>query len=172
MLSGWAKFSYTYLLLSHDMTYVRCLIHCAIVPGTLAKTGVYPDKRETCYTGVHCCQLTCNTMNMFTETCAWFSASLYNGCFSSNLADMMFGRSTLSSDPADIHTRPVATGGGRGGGAQPPWKNVSPPRLPVPFAVTIGIEVYPPPPPGILSAPPPANDTWLRRWLTLILILY
>ena len=57
-------------------------------------------------------------------------------------------------------------GGGRGGGgAQPPWKNLSPPRRPVPFAVTIGIEVYPPPP-GILSAPPPANDTWLRRCST------
>ena len=48
-----------------------------------------------------------------------------------------------------------------GGGSAPPWTNLSPPRLPVPFAVTIGIEVYPPPP-GILSAPP-ANDTWLRR---------
>ena len=34
----------------------------------------------------------------------------------------------------------------------------------VPFAVIIGIEVYPPPP-GILSAPPSANDTWLRRCL-------
>ena len=39
--------------------------------------------------------------------------------------------------------RPVATGGARG--AQPPWNNLSPPpRLPAPFAVTIGIEVYPP----------------------------
>ena len=52
--------------------------------------------------------------------------------------------------------------GGRGGGAQPPWKNVSPPPLgcAVPFAVTIGIEVYPPP---WNSVSPPANDTWLRR---------
>ena len=48
-----------------------------------------------------------------------------------------------------------------GGGLSPPGKIWAPPRLPVPFAVTIGIEVYPPPP-GILSAPP-ANDTWLRR---------
>ena len=47
--------------------------------------------------------------------------------------------------------RPVATGGGK---FEPPL------GCAVPFAVTIGIEVYPPP--GILSAPP-ANDTWLRR---------
>ena len=47
--------------------------------------------------------------------------------------------------------RPVATGGEGGGGSAPPWKDLSPPRRPVPFAVTIGIEVYPPP--GILSAP-------------------
>ena len=52
-------------------------------------------------------------------------------------------------------------GGGGEGGLSPPWKNLSPPMLPVPFAVTIGIEVYPPP--GILSDPP-VNDTWLRRW--------
>ena len=59
--------------------------------------------------------------------------------------------------------------GGRGG-AQPPWKNLSPPLgCSVPFAVTIGIEVYPPPPPGILSAPP-ANDTWLRRWFYRLLV--
>ena len=45
--------------------------------------------------------------------------------------------------------RPVATGGG-GGSAQ----IRAPPRRPAPFAVTIGIEVYPPPP-GILSAPLP-----------------
>ena len=44
--------------------------------------------------------------------------------------------------------RPVATGGGEGGSA-PPLEKFEPPRLPVPFAVTIGIEV----PPGILSAP-------------------
>ena len=47
------------------------------------------------------------------------------------------------------------------GGSAPLDKFEPPPRLPVPFAVTIGIEVYPPTP-GILSAPP-ANDTWLRR---------
>ena len=49
------------------------------------------------------------------------------------------------------HTcRPVATGGGRGG-LSPPGKNWAPLGCAVPFAVTIGIEVYPPP--GILSAP-------------------
>ena len=44
-----------------------------------------------------------------------------------------------------------------------PLEKFEPPPLgcAVPFAVTIGIEVYLPP--GILSAPPPANDTWLRR---------
>ena len=59
--------------------------------------------------------------------------------------------------------RPVATGGGGARGAQPPPLEKFEPPLgcAVPFAVTIGIEVYPPP--GILSAPPPANDTWLRR---------
>ena len=83
-----------------------------------------------------------------------------------------------------LSTRPVATGGG-GGGAQPPWTNLSPPRLPVPFAVTIGIEVYPPPPefcqpPPLLtipgygaaqypgrSCPPPAahRPRKSRQWL-------
>ena len=53
-----------------------------------------------------------------------------------------------------LSTRPVATRGARGGGLSPPLdKFEPPPRLPDPFAVTIGIEVYPPP--GILSAPPP-----------------
>ena len=73
---------------------------------------------------------------------------------------------------------------GGGGGAQPPWTNLSPPRLPVPFAVTIGIEVYPPPPefcqpllltiPGYgaakypgRSCPPPAahRPRKSRQWL-------
>ena len=44
-------------------------------------------------------------------------------------------------------------GGVRGGSAPPPGQIWAPPRLPVPFPVTIGIEVYPPRP-GILSAPP------------------
>ena len=57
--------------------------------------------------------------------------------------------------------RPVATGGARG--AQPPWKNLSPLGCAVPFAVTIGIEVDPPPRNSV--SPPPANDTWLQRWL-------
>ena len=40
--------------------------------------------------------------------------------------------------------RPVATGG-EGGGAQPPLERFEPPLgCAVPFAVTIGIEVYPP----------------------------
>ena len=39
-------------------------------------------------------------------------------------------------------TRPVATGGGEGG-LSPPWTNLSPPLgCAVPFAVTIGIEVW------------------------------
>ena len=43
--------------------------------------------------------------------------------------------------------------GGARGGAQPHLEKFEPPpRLPVPFAVIIGVEVYPPPP-GILSAP-------------------
>ena len=41
-----------------------------------------------------------------------------------------------------VQARPVATGGG--GGLSPPWKNLSPLGCAVPFAVTIGIEVYPP----------------------------
>ena len=48
-------------------------------------------------------------------------------------------------------------GGEGGGSAPPPWKNLSPPRRPVPFAVTIGIEVYPPlefcQPPPLLTIP-------------------
>ena len=53
-------------------------------------------------------------------------------------------------------------GGGEGGLSPPPLEKFEPPLgCAVPFTVTIGIEVYLPP--GILSAPPPANDTWLRR---------
>ena len=47
--------------------------------------------------------------------------------------------------------RPVATGGR--GGLSPPWKNLSPSRGPVPFALTIGIEVYSPPPWNSVSPP-------------------
>ena len=42
-------------------------------------------------------------------------------------------------------------GGGARGGSAPPGKFEPPLGCAVPFAVTIGIEVYPPP--GILSAP-------------------
>ena len=52
-------------------------------------------------------------------------------------------------------------GGARG--AQPPWKNLSPPRLRCPFCRNYRCRGLSPP--GILSAPPPANDTWLRRCL-------
>ena len=62
---------------------------------------------------------------------------------------------------AKYQARSHGGGGARGGSAPLNKFEPPPPRLPVPFAVTIGIEVYPPPP-GILSAPP-ANDTWLRR---------
>ena len=56
-----------------------------------------------------------------------------------------------------MYVKPVATGGARG--AQPPWKYLSPPPIgcAVPFAVTIGIEVYPPlefcQPPPLLTIP-------------------
>ena len=66
------------------------------------------------------------------------------------------------SDAPCTHTcsnqdRPVATGG-RGGGAQPPLDKFEPPLgCAVPFAVTIGIEVYPPlefcQPPPLLTIP-------------------
>ena len=59
--------------------------------------------------------------------------------------------------------RPVATGG-EGGFSPPPLEKFEPPLgCAVPFAVTIGIEVYPPPL-EFCQPPPPANDTWLRRW--------
>ena len=76
----------------------------------------------------------------------------------------------MSSRPTEVLPRPVATGGEGGGGSAPLEKFEPPPPLgcSVPFAVTIGIEVYPPPP-GILSAPP-ANDTWLRRWFYRLLV--
>ena len=51
--------------------------------------------------------------------------------------------------------RPVATGGGGGGGGSVPLEKFEPPpKLPVPFAVTIGVEVYPPPPPEFCQPPP------------------
>ena len=61
----------------------------------------------------------------------------------------------------DLQTyRPVATGGARG--AQPPLEKFEPPLGCPPWHfIGICIEVYSPP--GILSAPPPTNDTWLRR---------
>ena len=54
--------------------------------------------------------------------------------------------------------RPVATGGEGGGGSAPPGKIWAPLGCAVPFAVTIGIEVYPPPwnsvsPPPLLTIP-------------------
>ena len=77
--------------------------------------------------------------------------------------------------PAELtrpsHTaRPVATGGGGRGGAEPPplEKFEHPLGCPPWHFIGVGIEVYSPPP-GILSAPPgilsapPTNDTWLRR---------
>ena len=52
---------------------------------------------------------------------------------------------SMYSDSVTYIGRPVATGGGEGGGLSPPWKNLSPPLgCIVPFVVTIGNEVYPP----------------------------
>ena len=61
-------------------------------------------------------------------------------------------------------------GGGRGGGSAPPGKIWAPPLgCAVPFAVTIGIEVYLPP---WNSVSPPANDTWLRaEWVDQVFLL-
>ena len=52
----------------------------------------------------------------------------------------------MSSRPTEVLPRPVATGG-EGGGGSAPLEKFEPPPLgcSVPFAVTIGIEVYPPP---------------------------
>ena len=62
----------------------------------------------------------------------------------------------MSSRPTEVLPRPVATGG-EGGGSAPLEKFEPPLGCSVPFAVTIGIEVYPPPefcqPPPLLTIP-------------------
>ena len=65
---------------------------------------------------------------------------------------------------ASVTSRPVATGGGRG--AQPPLdKFEPPPRLRCSFCRNYRYWGLSPPPWNSVSPPPPANDTWLRRWL-------
>ena len=59
----------------------------------------------------------------------------------------------IYTSPVAMHTGPAVATGGRGGGSAPLEKFEPPLGCAVPFAETIGIEVYPPPP-GILSAPP------------------
>ena len=65
------------------------------------------------------------------------------------------------TDTPRPHAGPKPRGGGGARGGSAPLEKFEPPLgCAVPFAVTIGIEVYPP---LEFCQPPPANDTWLRR---------
>ena len=76
------------------------------------------------------------------------------------------GKLGLQGSFVHTRTRAVATGGGRGGGAEPPLEKFEPPLgCAVHFAVTIGIEVYSPPPefcqpPPLLTIPGYGADSY------------